>query len=137
MNNNFVGKVKPTKTKEKKERRFIFNELPEDGEMEIQKQAIDTQPAETVRFPKEQSELYKLPPDVFANVQNAIEAAQSEDREIKVYADSIESRIGYDSLIRVLGNHFGRQIAYFRSAKGGSLPLEEARKRGVSDILCN
>ncbi|MDQ3132857.1 MAG: hypothetical protein M3Q99_19070 [Acidobacteriota bacterium] len=129
MKNNFIGKTKPIKTKEKKERRFIFNQLPETGEMEIQKQATETQPAKTVRFPKEQSELYKLPPDEFANVQNALEAAQSEDREIVIYANSIESRIGYDSLIRVLGNHFGRQMAYFRSEKGGSLSLEEARKR--------
>lgn len=62
-------------------------------------------------------------------MQNAVEAYQAEDREMAVYADSIESRIGYDSLLRVPGKYFGRQIAYFRSEKGGFLTIDEARAR--------
>lgn len=121
--------IKRTKLKEKTDRRLELLELPETGELEICKPADKQRPAKKISFPKETVERYKLPPKKFAAVQNAVEAYQFEDREVKVYADSIESRIGYDSLIRVLGKYFGRQITYFRSEKGGFLTIEEARER--------
>lgn len=130
MNSNLNKITEAANFKEEDEqRRLTLCEIPETGELEIQKQATDEHPAKKIRFPKDSIEQHKLPPEQFANVQNALEEQRREDRELRVYANSIESRIGYDSLIRLLGEHFGRQIAYFRSEQGGSLSLKEARKR--------
>jgi hypothetical protein len=118
--------VKSNKKKNSDERKVIFEEVPETGELEIQTSATENIPAKKVRFPEDVAERYKLPPEEFVEVQDAIEAYQAEDREILIYANSIESKIGYDSLIRVLGNYFGKQMAYFRSVEGGSLSLEAA-----------
>jgi hypothetical protein len=104
-------------------------EIPETEQFEIQKQATENNPSKKIRFPKKTSERYKLMPEEFAEVQNAIEAVQAENRQTKVYADSIESCVGYGSLIRILGEYFGRQVIYYRSEQGGSLSLEEAREK--------
>jgi predicted Zn-dependent protease with MMP-like domain len=103
--------------------------IHETGEMEIQLPMTDGQPEVKVRFPKDTSERYKLLPEEFADVQNAIETVQAEQRQIEVHADSIESRVGYNSLIRLLGKYYGNMVAYYRSEHGGALPLEEARAR--------
>ncbi len=126
MKPNLIKRTKAVKTDGRK---LTLTEIPETGELEIQKQPTDQQPAKKVRFPKEPSEQYKLPPREFASVQNAIEAYECEDREMKVFANSIESSVGYNSLIRLLGNFFGRQVAYYRSEKGGYLTFEEAREK--------
>ncbi len=125
MKPNLIKKAKAIKTDGRK---LTLTEIPETGELEIQKQATVKEPAKMIRFPKEPSKQYKLPPDEFANMQNAIEAYEHQDRQVKVYADSLESNVGRDFLVRQLGNFFGRQLAYFRSEAGGSLSLEEARK---------
>lgn len=74
-------------------------------------------------------ERFQLPPDEFVEAQNQLEELNAERREQTVYADSIESQVGYDSLIRLLGHHFIKQVAYYRSQEGGALSLDEARAR--------
>jgi hypothetical protein len=87
-------------------------------------------------FPAEVHERFQLPPDQFIESQNQLEERNAERRERMVYADSIECTVGYNSLIRLLGKHFIRQVAYYRSKEGGSLSLDEARVaayRGCED----
>jgi hypothetical protein len=78
-------------------------------------------------FPTEVHERFQLPPDQFIESQNQLEELNAEQRERMIYADSIECAAGYNSLIRLLGHHFIRQVAYHRSTDGGSLSLDEAR----------
>lgn len=111
-----------------KERILTVVDVPETDELEIQKKETEKSPAKKVRFPKENKKRFQLMPDEFAKVQNAIEAVQAENREVEVYADSLESYLGYDSLLRVLSKQYNSQISYYRSEAGGSLTLEEARK---------
>lgn len=103
-------------------------EVPETGELEIQKQATAKSPEKKIRFPKSKKDLFQMMPDEFADVQNALEAVKLEKREVEVMADSLESSLGYDSLMRVLSKRYNSQVAYYRSEEGGSLTLEEARK---------
>jgi hypothetical protein len=110
----------------------ISPELAETGETEIE-ESTTTQPAVAkTDIPQRTVEQFKLPPDKFAEVQNEIEAAKSQERQQIVYANSIESHVGYDSLLRLLSEYFGRQIAYFRSEQGGALSLEAAREAAYS-----
>lgn len=113
---------------QKKDRRLILTEITETEEYEIKEKATLTKPEKKMRFPKEREKRYQMMPDDFADAQNAIEAYQNENREMKVYSTSLESYLGYDSLLRVMGKHFGQMVAYYRSEAGGSLTLEEARK---------
>ena len=121
----------------KEEKTLTVVDCPETGEYEIQRKATEKNPAKKIHFPKDNKERFQLPPDKFADVQNAIEAVQMEKREVEVYADSLESYLGYDSLMRILSKHYNSQVAYHRSEEGGSLTLEEARKaayrRGLND----
>ena len=116
--------VRPTK-----ERQLTLQNVEDSDEYEIQRKATATKPAKKVRLPKKQIDRLQLPPDEFVNVQNALLAHERESRKIAVYADSIESFCGYDSLLRVLGRQYGENVAFYRSAEGGSLSLEEARKQ--------
>jgi hypothetical protein len=50
-----------------------------------------------------------------------------DDYTIDVETDSLESRIGYGSLFRQMHQAFLRRVAFYRSPKGGSMSLEEAR----------
>ena len=68
-------------------------------------------------------------PDEFKNVQAAIKAYNHEKREVEVYSTSLESYLGYDSLLRIMGKHFGQRVAYYRSEIGGNLTIEEAREK--------
>lgn len=111
-----------------KERILTVIDVPETDEIEIQKKTTEKSPAKKVRIPKDTTKQFQLPPDEFANGQNALEAFESENREVEVYADSLESVLGYDSLMRILTKQYNSQVAYYRSAAGGCLPLEEARK---------
>lgn len=126
--NKAVGKAEPNQLTNRKERVLSCVAVPETNELEIRKRATENSPARSIRFPKEEKELYQLPPEEFMEVQNAIEALQAEKREVEVYADSLESYLGYDSLLRVMQKRYGSQVAFYRSAAGGSLSLEEARK---------
>lgn len=122
-------KVQELETLDKlNERNLTLVEIPETGELEIQKKATENSPAQKIRFPKDEKERYQMMPDEFATVQNAIEAFQAEKREVEVYSDSLESYLGYDSLIRVLNKYYGGRVAFYRSEKGGNMSLEEARK---------
>lgn len=111
-----------------KERLLTLTENSETGEYEITKKATATEPEKKIRFPTDVKERFQMMPDEFQDVQNAIEAYQHEKREVEVYANSIESFLGYDSLIRVMSQWFGNRVAYYRSEAGGSLSLEDARK---------
>jgi hypothetical protein len=46
-----------------------------------------------------------------------------------VAVDSLESAVGYGSLIRQMQAAFFDQVAFYRSEAGGSLPVDEARTR--------
>lgn len=72
-------------------------------------------------------ERFQLPPDQFKESQNQLEELSAQQRERRVYADSMECRVGYNSLLRLLGHHFAKQVAYYRSKEGGALSLDEAR----------
>lgn len=78
-------------------------------------------------LPAEVHERFQLPPDQFAESQDQLEELKAEQRGRMVYADSVESAVGYNSLIRLLGHHFIKRVAYYRSKEGGALPLDEAR----------
>lgn len=111
-----------------RERRLIVTEDNETNEYEITRKATATKPEKKIRFPKDTDERFQMMPHEFENSLNAIEAANLEQRQVKVYADSLESFLGYDSLIRVMSKFYGRQVSYHRSESGGSLSLEEARE---------
>ena len=137
-NNIKKGKPQPNKEiKPTKERQSTLQNLENSDEYEIQIKATVTEQAKKLRFPKKYIDRLQLPPDEFVNVQNALLAHERESREIAVYADSIESFCGYDSLLRVLGKQYGKNVAFYRSAEGGSLSLEEARaqayRRNITD----
>ncbi len=111
-------------------------DCPESGEYVIEK----TLPAangqiEKIRFPKNQIDRLQLLPDEYENVQNAIEEYDQQQRATAVYADSLESFIGYDSLLRVMSKYFGSRVAFYRSEAGGGLSLEEARKEVYRENL--
>jgi hypothetical protein len=48
---------------------------------------------------------------------------------VDVAPDSLESEIGYSSLHRQMHSAFVRQVAFYKSPRGGSCTTEEARKR--------
>lgn len=120
-----------------KERHLNMVEVPETGEFEIHKKATSKSTAKKIRFPKEEEKLYQLPPEKFENVQNALEAYRQEKRQVEVAGNSLESYLGYDSLIRVMNKYFYKQYAFRRSEEGGALSPEEARKeiyqKGLED----
>jgi hypothetical protein len=60
---------------------------------------------------------------------------EPQDFMINVPIDSLESCVGYSSLIRQFHRTFTRSVAYYRSKEGGSLPIEEARARSFH--ACN
>lgn len=51
------------------------------------------------------------------------------DFKIDIPIDSLESQVGYSSLVRQLHDSYTRMIAFYRSFAGGSLSAEEARER--------
>lgn len=54
---------------------------------------------------------------------------ESNDYVIEVETDSLESNIGYSSLLRQMHNAYIRRFAFYRSEAGGALSREEARAR--------
>jgi hypothetical protein len=85
--------------------------------------------------PSDDSMRFSLQPEQFVESQNQLEEQKAEWRRRVVYADSVESAIGYNSLIRLLGHYYVRQVAYYRSAEGGNLPADQARARAYRE--CN
>ena len=119
-------KAKSSLPKEK-ERVLTLTEISETDEFEIQKKATPNSPERKIRFPQKTKDLYQEPPAKFEEVQDAIDALQAERREVEVYANSLESGLGYNSLLRVMGKVYNNHVAYLRSKSGGLLSLEEAR----------
>ena len=137
---NAIEKIEPVKVRElttKSGLVFTLFEYPESEELEIERTLPDTETVEKIRFPVAQIDRLQLMPDDFKQVQNVIDEYLEETRQVDVYADSLESFLGYDSLLRVMSKWFGSRVAYFRSAAGGSLSLEDARnevyQRNISD----
>lgn len=130
-------RIVKAKSVDDNERQLTNTHHPETDEYEIQKKATPTKPERKIRFPKDLAKRYQMMPDDFENVQAAIEAYNHEKREVEVYSTSLESYLGYDSLLRIMGKHFGQRVAYYRSEIGGSLTIEEARKevyrRNITD----
>jgi hypothetical protein len=110
-------------------------DCPESGEFVIETKLSTVNQIERIRFPKNQIDQLQLMPDEYENVQNAIEEYNQQQRTSAVYADSMESFVGYDSLLRVLSKYFGSQVAFYRSDVGGSLSFEEARKKVYCENL--
>jgi hypothetical protein len=55
------------------------------------------------------------------------------DFETSVSVDSLESAVGYSSLIRQMQSAYLRSIAYYRSEAGGCLSIEKARSLSFHD----
>lgn len=128
----------PVKIKEfiaKDGRVLTLFDCPDSEEFVIEKQFSAQGQIERIRFPKNKIDQLQLMPDEYENIQNAIEEYNQEQRVSAVYADSLESCIGYDSLLRVMSQYFGSRVAFYRSEKGGSLSLEEARKEVYRENL--
>ena len=51
------------------------------------------------------------------------------DYRIEVPVDSLESAVGYSSLIRQLHDSFAGMVAFYRQDSGGSMSIEEAREK--------
>ena len=93
-------------------------------------------PAEQAR--EKVSELFRLLPDEFgalAKPDSSDFSKSDNDREIQVYANSLESNLAGGALVRILSEHFGRQRAYFRSEKGGMLSPEESRQKAYLEAF--
>lgn len=103
--------------------------VPETDECEIGRKATAEQSARKIRFPNQKIDQLQMTPREFKDVQSAIEAYERDERRREVVADSIESFVGYDSLMRQLSKIFNRRVTYFTSEEGGNLSREEARER--------
>ncbi len=71
--------------------------------------------------------------DVSEGVSNLFERWESgdfepQDFEVDVPIDSLESAVGYSSLLRQMHQSFLKRVAYYRSSAGGALSCDEARK---------
>jgi hypothetical protein len=117
----------------KSRRKLKLVELPETGEVEISVEATAKHPARRIRFPKESFKRFRLRPEQFKRTQRAVDAWNLQCRKRAVYTTSLEGRVGYNSLFRVMQRYLSEQIAYYRSVEGGSLSFEEARERTYSD----
>jgi hypothetical protein len=124
---------KPTKEKKvikpKPERKLTLVVDHEAGEFEITRKATDKVPEKKIRIPKEAREMFQMMPHEFQDAQNAIEAYKHEKREVEVYSTSMESFLGYDSLIRVMTKWFNNHVAYLRSEEGGMLSLKKPERQ--------
>ncbi len=49
------------------------------------------------------------------------------DFQTEIPVDSLESNVGYTSLLRQMHNAYVRRVAFYRSPEGGSLSIEQAR----------
>lgn len=65
--------------------------------------------------------------------QIEIGRAEEARENVKVPIDSFEASIGYSSLMRQMHKAYVRRVAYYRSSIGGSLSVEEARKRAFHE----
>ncbi len=80
---------------------------------------------------EEDKENHKQINDAVKAIFNKYENQESipQDFEIDVPIDSLESAVGYSSLMRQMQQGYLRRVAYYRSDAGGCLSLEESRSR--------
>ena len=125
-----------------------LNEIPTQvREIEIQAKPVantnadghqsDGLPAEGKSWQQEQAEIgekyERIRSDVSENVSKLFErweAGQFEPQDFQtpVSIDSLESSVGYSSLLRQLQQTFAANVAYYRSPEGGALSVEDARQ---------
>ncbi len=60
---------------------------------------------------------------------------QKDDCTQPIVVDSLESEIGYSSLLRQMHQSFIRRVAFFKSPLGGALSTEEARKKAFHSCV--
>ncbi len=137
------GTKRKTKVKEKSE--DLADQLNQVPFENIENQTTDTADAETE---KHNQELDKFEADFKEQLekdrayQEEIKEARSQlfdkweskefapdDYKIEVPVNSLESAVGYGSLVRQLHDSFARMVAFYRRDSGGSLSIEEAREK--------
>lgn len=123
------------KSRTLEERLLTKTDLPETDECELRRSITETNKEMRVRFPAEKCDRVQIDPAKFKVVENALEAFERQERLREVDANSIESIVGYNSLMRLLGKVVGQRIAYYQSEEGGKLPLKEARERAYRQDL--
>ncbi len=132
-----------TKLKEKSENLADqLNQIPSESNDEPKTEEISPAEAEFNRLAdetvarlneemkknKEYSEQIK---EVHSQLFDQLEAKEFEpnDYKINIPVDSLESQVGYSSLVRQLHDSYTRTIAFYRSFEGGSLSADEAREQ--------
>ena len=136
-----------TKTKDKKSLAEKLNEVPiQTGNPEVEAKPntqanaevakIDSAAAAGKIWQEEQAEINEkyeqIRNDVSEGVSNLFERWEAgdfepQDFEVRVPVDSLESAVGYSSLLRQMHQSFVNRVAYYRSSAGGALSSDEAR----------
>jgi hypothetical protein len=98
-----------------------------------QKDSVELQTAESVTVTKGGEEDKESQEEISDAVKTLFNQAENEefippDFETYVPVDSLESAVGYSSLIRQMQRAYIRNVAYYRSEAGGCLTIEEARR---------
>lgn len=110
-----------TKTKEKRKTKDRGNSGTEAERAQAPNDESVTQSVNDI-----EAQNHAIYSDIFGNWDG--EEFEPTDFTIDVPIDSLESCVGYSSLFRQFHQAFIRQVAFYRSAAGGSLSIEEARK---------
>ena len=101
------------------------------SEENAEKMKLQTSYSENTLMSEESLEYQKQVNDAVSKLFNKYENEEfvPEDFQTDVPIDSIESAVGYSSLIRQMQKAFIRQVAFYRSQAGGALSIEESRQR--------
>lgn len=109
-----------------------FGSCPE-NEPAANLQMRDGQPADsaTVAESEEDLQYRQQVSEAVKGLFNQIESQEfiPQDFQTDIPVDSIESNVGYTSLIRQMHQAFVKRVAYYRSETGGALSIEDARRR--------
>ena len=123
---------KQTKTKDKSNDKLV-DQLNQVASGETNGEMMELQPDHSgATTEDEEDKQYKS--DISDPIKALFEQAESKefipkDFETSVSVDSLESAVGYSSLIRQMQRAYLRNVAYYRSDAGGCLTIEEARRR--------
>ena len=136
-------KIRKTKVKEQSEN--IADQLNQIPFENVEKQTADSVDVETEKHNREVNKFeadFKEKLEKDRAYQEQIKEASSklfdkwetekfapDDFKIEVPVDSLESSVGYSSLIRQLHDSFAGMVAFYRQDSRGSLSVEEARER--------
>ncbi len=117
-----------TKAKDKSDDNLV-DKLNQFASEETNSEIMKLQPAQSVTITEDK----EYEEEISDAVKTLFKQADSEefipqDFETYVAVDSLESAVGYSSLIRQMQRAYLRNVAYYRSAAGGCLPIVEARK---------